>query len=81
MNTIRRFFPARTLMLAALVLTSFPSTAQTVGSPRPGAIALPSDPHGDLAVRSAGGYWFQADSCGSLLLAMVRSVSPRSAAR
>ena len=76
MNTIRRVFQARTLLLAALVLASFPSTAQTARWPRPGAIALPAGTHGGLAAAPAGEDTFQVQSPGSFPPVIARSVSP-----
>jgi hypothetical protein len=80
MNTIRRLLQVRSLLLAALVLTSFPCTAQKAGPGRAGTITFPVDTHWGMAVLPAGEYTFKVDSSGSFPLVIVRSVSGSAAA-
>jgi hypothetical protein len=80
MKMIRRFFQIRPMLLAALVLTSFPCTAQSSGSGRPETFTLTSETHWGLAVLPAGEYTFKIDTTSAFPLVIVRSVSGKAAA-
>jgi len=75
MKAIYSFFQIRALMLAALVLTSFPCMAQSIGTSRAGTIVLPTETHWGEAVLPAGQYTFKIDTSNSLPTVIVRSVT------
>jgi hypothetical protein len=80
MNAIQRFFQIRALLLASLVLTSFPCTAQSLGSGRIGTFTLTGETHWGKATLPAGEYTFKVESSSSFPLVIVRSVSGTTAA-
>jgi hypothetical protein len=80
MNMIHRFFQIRALLMAALVMTSFPCMAQSYGSGKAGTIVLPTETHWGRAVLPAGEYTFKIDTSSMFSTVIVQSVSGTSAA-
>jgi hypothetical protein len=79
MNTIRRLFQIRALMLAALVMTSFPCAAQSYSPAKAGSFTLTTETHWGLAVLPAGDYTFKVDT-SSFPMVVVQSVYGTTAA-
>lgn len=79
MNTIRRVFQIRALLMAALVLTSFPCAAQSYAPAKAGTFVLTTETHWGLATLPAGEYSFKVDT-SSFPMVVVQSVNGTTAA-